>query len=137
MNWRINTDEWLRNKKMNRKKTILVVDDEGFLVDVLFEVLDSNGYSVLTATSGEEALRVAKKAGTIDLLLTDLIMKPMNGPQLADKLKETNPQIRVLFMSGYTQDYIREKLGLGHVEFLVKPVLTDTLLAKIPELLGG
>ncbi|HEY4490420.1 MAG TPA: response regulator [Acidobacteriota bacterium] len=137
MNWRINTDEWLRNKKMNRKKTILVVDDEGFLVDVLFEVLDSNGYSVLTATSGEEALRVAKKAGTIDLLLTDLIMKPMNGPQLADKLKETNPQIRVLFMSGYTQDYIREKLGLGHVEFLVKPVLTDALLAKIPELLGG
>src|SRR5437667_5525646 len=102
MNWRINTDEWLRIKRGNRKKTILVVDDEGFLVDVLFEVLDSHGYSVLTATSGEEALRLAEKAGTIDLLLTDLIMKPMNGPELADKLKHINPQIKVLYMSGYT-----------------------------------
>jgi len=137
MNWKLNTDEWLRIKRGNRKKTILVVDDEGFLVDILFEVLDSHGYSVLTATSGEEALKIAKKAEAIDLLLTDLIMKPMNGIVLADQLKHTNPQIKVLFMSGYTEDYIRENLGLYNVPFLVKPILADNLLEKIPELLGN
>ena len=135
-NWRFNTDEWLRVKKGNRRKTILVVDDEGFLVDILFEVLDSDGYTVLTATSGEEALQVAKKAGVIDLVLTDLIMKPMNGIVLSEQLKQTNPLMKVLFMSGYNEDYIRENLGLKNVPFLVKPVLADTLLEKIAELLG-
>jgi len=137
MNWKFNTDEWLRIKKGNRKRTILVVDDEGFLVDILFEVLDSHGYSVLTATSGEEALKIAKKAETIDLVLTDLMMKPMNGIVLADQLKQTNPQIKVLFMSGYTEDYLRENLGIHNVPFLVKPISADNLLEKIPELLGN
>ncbi len=135
MNWKFNTDEWLRIKKGNRKRTILVVDDEGFLVDILFEVLDSHGYSVLTATSGEEALRIAKKTESIDLLLTDLIMKPMNGIMLADQLKQANPQIKVLFMSGYTEDYIQENLGVHNVPFLVKPILADNLLEKVSELL--
>lgn len=136
MNWRYKTGEWIRIKKGNRKKTILVVDDEGFLVDILFEILDSHGYSVLTATSGEEALELAKKAEGIDLVLTDLIMRPMNGPELADKLKQTNPQIKVLFMSGYTEDYIQENLGLHNVPFLIKPISADDLLEKIPQLLG-
>ena len=137
MNWRMNTDEWLRIKRGNRKKTILVVDDEGFLVDIIFEILDSHGYHVLTATSGEEALQVAKKGTIIDLLLSDLIMKPMNGLQLAAELKQSNPQIKVLFMSGYTEDYIRENLGLYTVPFLVKPIGADDLLEKIPKLLGA
>ena len=136
-NWRFNTDEWLRIKKGNRRKTILVVDDEGFLVDILFEVLDSNGYTVLTATSGEEALKVAKKAGVIDLVLTDLIMKPMNGMLLVEQLQQTYPQIKVLFMSGYNKDYVRENLGIHNIAFLVKPVLADTLLEKIAELLDN
>jgi two-component system, cell cycle sensor histidine kinase and response regulator CckA len=137
MNWKFNTDEWLKIKRGNRKRTILVVDDEGFLVDILFEVLDSHGYSVLTATSGAEALKIAKKAESIDLLLTDLIMKPMNGIMLADQIKQTNPQIKVLFMSGYTEDYIRENLGIHNVPFLIKPISADDLLEKIPELLGN
>jgi two-component system, cell cycle sensor histidine kinase and response regulator CckA len=136
MNWRMNTDEWLRIKRGNRKKTILVVDDEGFLVDILFEILDSHGYHVLTATSGDEALQIAKKGTIIDLLLTDLVMKPMNGIELAAQLKQTNPQIKVLFMSGYTEDYIRENLGLQTAPFLVKPISADDLLEKIPQLLG-
>jgi two-component system cell cycle sensor histidine kinase/response regulator CckA len=137
MNWKFNTDEWLKIKRGNRKRTILVVDDEGFLVDILFEILDSHGYSVLTATSGDEALKIAKKAQVIDLLLTDLIMKPMNGIVLAEQLKQTNPQIKVLFMSGYTEDYIRENLGIQNVPFLIKPILADSLLEKIPEVLGN
>lgn len=137
MNWKFNTDEWLKIKRGNRKRTILVVDDEGFLVDILFEVLDSHGYSVLTATSGEEALKIAKKAEAIDLVLTDLIMKPMNGIVLAEQLKLSNPQIKVLFMSGYTEDYIRENLGIHNVPFLVKPILADHLLEKIPQLLDN
>ena len=135
MNWRMNTDEWLRIKRGNRKKTILVVDDEGFLVDIIFEILDSHGYHVLTATSGEEALQIAKKGSVIDLLLSDLIMKPMNGLELAAELKQSNPQIKVLFMSGYTEDYIRG-LGIYTVPFLVKPISADDLLEKIPQLLG-
>jgi two-component system, cell cycle sensor histidine kinase and response regulator CckA len=131
----MNTGEWLKTRKANRKKTILVVDDEGFLVDVIFEILDSHGYSVLTATSGEEALQVAKKAANVDLLLTDLIMKPMNGPQLAAELKKRNPNVKVLFMSGYTLDYIRENLGLRDIAFLIKPLSAQDLLEKIPQLL--
>ena len=136
MNWRFTTGEWLRIKKENRKKTILVVDDEGFLVDIIFEILDSHGYSVLTATSGEEALEVARKSDVIDLILTDLIMKPMNGPELTVKLKELNPNVKVLYMSGYAKDYIRENLGLQNVAFLEKPISAEDLLEKIPELLG-
>lgn len=136
-NWKFNTEEWLKIKRGNRKRTILVVDDEGFLVDILFEILDSHGYSVLTATSGEEALQVAKKSSHIDLLLTDLIMKPMNGIALADHLKQSNPEIKVLFMSGYTEDYVRDNLGVTKVPFLVKPISADHLLEKIPELLGA
>ena len=135
MNWRMNTDEWLRIKRGNRKKTILVVDDEGFLVDIIFEILDSHGYHVLTATSGEEALQIAKKGSVIDLLLSDLIMKPMNGLELAAELKQSNPQIKVLFMSGHTEDYIRG-LGIYTVPFLIKPISADDLLEKIPQLLG-
>jgi two-component system, cell cycle sensor histidine kinase and response regulator CckA len=137
MNWRMNTGDWLKQKKANRKKTILVVDDEGFLVDVIFEILDSHGYSVLTATSGPEALQLSKKSGTVDLLLTDLLMKPMNGMQLAEELKLAHPDVKVLFMSGYTEDYIRESLGLLHISFLVKPVSAEDLLEKIPQLLNS
>ena len=136
MNWRMNTADWLKLKKANRKKTILVVDDEGFLVDILFEILVSHGYSVFTATSAEEALHVAKKQPVVDLLLTDLIMKPLNGVQLADELKKTYPEVKVLFMSGYTRDYIRENLGFHHVAFMEKPISADDLLEKIPALLG-
>jgi two-component system cell cycle sensor histidine kinase/response regulator CckA len=63
-------------------------------------------------------------------------MKPMNGLDLAAELKQTNPQIKVLFMSGYTEDYIRENLGLYTVPFLVKPISADDLLEKIPQLIG-
>jgi two-component system cell cycle sensor histidine kinase/response regulator CckA len=136
MNWRMNTGDWLKTKKANRKKTILVVDDEGFLVDVIFEILNTHGYSVLTATSGEEALQLAKKADHIDLLLTDLIMRPMNGPDLAQELKKQHPDVKVLFMSGYTLDYIRENLGLQNVAFLIKPLSAQDLLEKLPEILG-
>ncbi len=133
----MNTGDWLKQKKANRSKTILVVDDEGFLVDVLYEVLSSHGYSVSTATSGEEALRIAQKATSIDLVLTDLIMKPMNGIELADLLKKTYPEVKVLFMSGYTQDHVREKLGMVPVAFLVKPVSAEDLLEKVRQLLSN
>ena len=136
MNWRMNTEEWIRTKRGNRKKRILVVDDEGFLVDIIFEILDSHGFHVLTATSGEEALQIAKKGPPVDLLLSDLVMKPMNGLELAAELKQSNPEIKLLFMSGYTEDYIRENLGILTVPFLVKPISADDLLEKIPKLLG-
>src|ERR1700744_3464637 len=86
-------------------ETILVVDDAEVLRPLLTEVLESYGYRVLLAASGPEALAVAEQApGPIDLLLTDLVMPGMSGHELAGRLSERLPALKVLFTSGYPDD---------------------------------
>ncbi len=97
------------------------------------------GFNVLTADSGEHAITLFRnREGDIDLLLTDVVAPGMSGPQLADKLTELRPGLKVLFMSGYdntqvVQHYVVEK---GHA-LLIKPFTLEELGQKVEEVLGG
>lgn len=111
-------------------ETLLVVEDEDSIRDLIFQILEPLGYCLLGADSGEEALSVLRAFnGPIDLLLTDLIMPGINGRQLVEKAEELFPAMKVIIMSGYSDDLLQPK-GVGQpVDLLVKP-LTPLKLAQ-------
>jgi CheY-like chemotaxis protein len=120
-------------------ETILVVEDEEALRRVALRTLDAAGYKVLTAADGNEALlRSAQHAGDIQLLLTDVVMPRMSGRVLAQELSKKRPSIKVLYMSGYTDNAIVHHgvLDAG-TQFLGKPFTAADLTRKVREVLDG
>jgi two-component system cell cycle sensor histidine kinase/response regulator CckA len=121
-------------------ETVLVVEDEPSLRHLAQGVLKAQGYEVLTAPNGQDALRVARehKGGPICLVVTDVIMPRMGGKVMAEWLKITYPEIKVLFTSGYTEDAIAHHgvLDVG-IEFLPKPYSPSSLARKVRELLDA
>ena len=123
-------------------ETVLVVEDEERIRGLLDTVLGDNGYRVLIATNGREALELAAQHDNqIDLLLTDVVMPRMGGAELADELQSTAPDLRVLFMSGYSEEILARQLITGSRVLLEKPFtivqLLDTVrstLARAPGL---
>jgi CheY-like chemotaxis protein len=120
-------------------ETILVVEDERAVRSLVKEILETNGYSVLEAGNADEALRAAQAyAGTIDLLLSDVVMPGMSGPSLAVQLRAMRPSIEVLFMSGYAEEPLELR---GIVEkgagFLAKPFTLAALTRKVREVLDA
>jgi PAS domain S-box-containing protein len=121
-------------------EVVLLVEDEAPLRALVAHFLRHQGYTVLEAMSGEEALRIAEEnAGErIDLLLTDVVMPKMSGRELADRLENSRPGLKVLFASGYTDDAIvRHGVLEPGVSFLQKPFSLATLGQKIREVLDG
>jgi two-component system cell cycle sensor histidine kinase/response regulator CckA len=120
------------------KETILLVEDEAGMRKVTVRMLQRLGYTVIEASSPAEAIHMARVAtGRIDLLLTDVVMPEMNGRDLAKNLVSSHPDIKHLFMSGYTADVIANHGVLDEgVHFLEKPFSKDLLAAKIREALG-
>jgi PAS domain S-box-containing protein len=117
-------------------ETILLVEDEQALRDVTERILRGGGYTVLTAANGPDALARAASIQTIDLLLTDVIMPQMSGPQLAERLRGTRSALRVLFMSGFAQPILDSARALHDgVTLIEKPFSADALLAKIDQVL--
>ena len=118
-------------------ETILLVEDETMILDMTREVLTGLGYSVLSATTPAEAIRIVREhADGIDLLLTDVILPEMNGPDLARNLTGSHPGLRLLFMSGYTADAIAHHGVLEEgVHFIQKPFSTSALAIKVREVL--
>jgi CheY-like chemotaxis protein len=119
-------------------KTLLLAEDEELVRHLGVDILEGHGYTVLQAATGEEALRIAHEhEGQIDLLFTDVVMPRMNGKELADRIREFYPQIKVLYSSGYTDEAI---VHLGVLEpgiaFLQKPFTPSSLKRKVRELLG-
>jgi two-component system cell cycle sensor histidine kinase/response regulator CckA len=118
-------------------KTILVVDDEPEIRKLVGAMLTGHGYNVITAESGEYAIKALKKShAPIDLLVTDVVAPGISGPMLADRLVELQPSLRVLFISGYdnthvVQRYVVEK-GFA---FLPKPFTAEQLGRKVREVL--
>jgi two-component system, cell cycle sensor histidine kinase and response regulator CckA len=117
--------------------TLLVVEDEQGVRELLQELLESAGYKVLAADRPSVALRVAEAfSGPIHLLVSDVVMPEMTGPELARRLGERRPDTRVLFLSGYTSGVIADKGYLGGDEqFLQKPFTADALETKVREIL--
>jgi signal transduction histidine kinase/CheY-like chemotaxis protein len=118
-------------------KTILLVEDEEVIRSLARRILSKLGYTILEASSGEEALRLAEgHIGEIDLLLTDLTMPGMPGRELAQKITTLRPRMRTLFTSGYTDDE-EFRRGIDHLGgFLEKPFTYETLVYKVGEVLN-
>jgi CheY-like chemotaxis protein len=120
-------------------ETILLVEDEDDLRDLVREVLEARGYTLLSARNPIEALALADEhPSRIDLLLTDVVMPRMNGRELAERLAPARPGMKILYMSGYTDDAIGH-LGVldSGTAFLSKPFTTKTLAAKVREVLDA
>ncbi|MFO0880317.1 MAG: PAS domain S-box protein [Gemmataceae bacterium] len=119
-------------------ETILFVEDDAAVLNIATVSLESYGYKVITATSGETALEILKnyKGSPIQLLATDMIMPGMDGRELVEKVLQQKPGLRVLFMSGYTDDVILRKGVAQHTHaFLHKPYTPFVLVRKVRELL--
>jgi CheY-like chemotaxis protein len=111
---------------------ILLVEDEPLVREVAQRVLERAGYTLKVAGSAEEALLLAPALGDFDLLLTDVVMPGRSGRELADALLAQRPQLRVLFMSGYTEDMVVTRGVLaGQMALLQKPFTPDSLLAAV------
>jgi two-component system, cell cycle sensor histidine kinase and response regulator CckA len=121
-------------------KSILLVEDEDMLRGLIRELLEIKGFSVIEASQGVEALELMKTAGrTIDLVLTDVVMPHMSGSELVEQLKEDQPGLKVVFMSGYTganNAAIHKTLGMPGVAFLQKPFRLNALIGVVEGLLG-
>jgi signal transduction histidine kinase/DNA-binding response OmpR family regulator len=120
-------------------ETLLLVEDEAAVQELTREVLAAQGYQVLSAMHGEEALQVAKAhEGPIHLLVTDVVMPRMSGRALADLLCSCRPEMRVLFVSGYTDDAIVHHGVLAEgIHFLSKPFGTEALVQKVRAVLDA
>jgi signal transduction histidine kinase len=118
-------------------ETILVVEDDAPLRALVRGVLAASGYTVLEARAGEEAVRLGEQyAGPIHLLLTDVVMPGLSGRELAERLAARHPGLRVLFMSGYTDQVVVEQGMLeARAPFLQKPFSPETLRRKLREVL--
>ena len=119
-------------------QTVLVVEDEPSVRDLTVRILQQLGYEILTASGGPEALELCQTyPGTIDLLLTDVVMPGMSGRQLADQLLLERPDIKVLFLSGYTENTVVHHgvLDAG-VNFLPKPFSRESLARKLRDVLS-
>ena len=123
--------------RARNSETVLVVEDSDDLREIVERILTQSGYQVMVAAGGPEALEMSRKfAGRIDLLLTDVVMPHMQGNELAPKLVQERPDLRVLFMSGFAQPALATngKLLPG-VTLLDKPFNEATLLARVQEVL--
>jgi signal transduction histidine kinase/ActR/RegA family two-component response regulator len=118
-------------------ETILLVEDDAGLLEIMKDGLEDKGYEVLAAAGGQEAIDLSRKhTGTIDLLLTDVIMPGMSGHELASRLVVERPPLRTLYLSGYTPDFITRKgLPVDGMDLLPKPFTENALQDRIRQVL--
>jgi two-component system cell cycle sensor histidine kinase/response regulator CckA len=118
-------------------RTVLLAEDEDVVRMLVREMLEESGYAVLEASSAEAAIEVSEAhRGQIDLLLTDVVMPGMNGPELAKELSESRPTMRTLYTSGFTNSAVAEQgVAVEETVFLAKPFSSAALTAKVLEVL--
>jgi two-component system cell cycle sensor histidine kinase/response regulator CckA len=119
------------------RETVLVVEDELAVRQVVAATLRSSGYKVLEAGSGEQAMRCLRRhEGPLHLVLTDLVMPRMNGRQVADSVRTLYPEVKIVFMSGYSDDaLLRHGVADAQGSFLPKPFTIEALTQKVREVL--
>jgi two-component system cell cycle sensor histidine kinase/response regulator CckA len=121
------------------KETVLVVEDEDSVRELVRQILEENGHAVITARHGRDALLTAERdERPIDLLVTDVVMPEMNGGELVERLQAQRPGLKVLYISGYTNDEVlRRGVPGSTASFLHKPFTTDAFLRRVQEVLEG
>lgn len=123
-----------------RPLAVLVAEDEPAIRRLLVTVLEQRGFEVVAAASGDEALRLAdRQDGAFDLLVTDVVMPGLSGTELAAQLRDAQPDLDVLFISGYTQHpeavaASQTARASGHTLFLGKPFAPDRLIESLREI---
>ncbi|MCB9982244.1 MAG: PAS domain S-box protein [Rhodospirillales bacterium] len=129
--------EDVETKDLTGTERILLVEDEDAVRTFSERALTNKGYEVLTADSGESALEVMERQDnkSIDLLVTDVVMPNMDGPTLAQRMRQTSPGLKIIFMSGYTEDKLKDHMG-ENIFFLPKPFTLKQLAAKVKDVLG-
>lgn len=119
------------------RETVLIAEDESAVRDLASDFLRSAGYTVLAAQDGAEALSIAKKfSGKIHVLLTDVVMPGMRGPELVEKLKQMRPDVKVVYMSGYLDFAGNDGQFFDGGSFLQKPYSREELVRKIAEIVA-
>ena len=121
----------------HRSETILVIDDEPSVRTLIEKILTMRGYAVLAASDAEEALRISGDH-EVDAVVTDIMLPSMKGPELVEKLRLHRPQLRALFISGFTADALVDGgLSPDDVAFVQKPFTGEALTERLRELLDG
>ena len=131
----VNLDD--RSDLSRGSETILIAEDEDSVRTLIEEILQTHGYNVLSAANGSEATLMSERhKGPIHLLVTDIIMPQMSGPELARHMTIQRPGMKVLFLSGYANDSILEQNSIvSGGSFLQKPFSPETLTLKIREII--
>ena len=120
-------------------ETLLIVDDDKSILNLIMDTLQPLGYNLIDATCAEEVLEFIERSDSkFDLLLTDMVMPGMNGRDLAKSVKEKYPETKVIFMSGYTSDMVANQgvLQAGEI-FIQKPLSPMSLAGKIRQVLDS
>ncbi|MBN8965100.1 MAG: response regulator, partial [Rhizobiales bacterium] len=119
--------------------TILLVEDEEGLRALNARGLVSRGYSVLQASNGVEAIEVLEESGgNVDLVVSDVVMPEMDGPALLKELRQRNPSLKIIFVSGYAEEAFEKSLPAGEqFSFLAKPFTLKQLVAAVKETMAG
>lgn len=127
------------DSKLEGTETILVVEDNKAVKSIICDFLSSNGYNVVSAVNGKEVMKFSdKKKKTVDLILTDIVMPLMGGPELVKSFSEKFPDVKILYMSGYMDDSAFKKdLPDKNQNFIQKPFASKVLLKKVRDLLDS
>jgi DNA-binding response OmpR family regulator len=119
------------------RDTILVVEDEAFVRDAASDILEGEGYRVLRARNAAEARAAFRQQqGSVQLLLSDVVLPGQNGPSLANDLRAARPELKTIFISGYPENTVtRYGLTAGQMSYLPKPFSAESLLGKVKQVL--
>ena len=119
-------------------QTVLVVEDEPVVRGVILEMLSEQGYRTLQAVDGPSGLKILRSGARIDLLVTDVGLPGMNGRQLADQARETRPDLKILFITGYAESVaIADGFLQPGMEMITKPFDLDNLSRRIRGMVSG
>lgn len=120
-------------------RTILVVDDEPMALKLVQTILEKRGFEVLASTSPKEAVKIfSARCDRIELLISDIVMPEMEGTQLAQELVTINPELPVLFISGFVTEHEVELAGsISEFAFIRKPFRPATLVQAVQKMLAG
>ncbi|HET7574953.1 MAG TPA: response regulator [Sphingomicrobium sp.] len=130
-------DEKAKKDELWGSGTVLLVEDEPMVRTVAERALTRHGYTVITADNGADALEIIGKGEPIDLLISDVVMPGMDGPTMVREARKSRPELKILFMSGYAEEQLRNSIDIENVNFLAKPFSVTELAEAARRTVGA